>query len=489
MKARPYQAAALDEIRSLYAQGTKKVLLWLPTGAGKTFCFCDILKSAHKKGKRAIMVVSGASLVDQASVRLDMQGVPHGVHQANHWRRMPDEPIQICSIHTLYKRKIVPDADLVVIDEAHLAASPSFLWLFDHYKDAFFLPVTATPYLKRGLRHIAEAIVHPISMGELIEQGYLVSARYYIPSKLDLSRVEIDSTTKDYRQSQLAETMKDAALYGDMVDSYRRYAENRPSILFAVNVEHSLEIVDIFNAAGIAAAHIEASTPAAKRTETIQALINGSIKVLSNVGILTTGVDIPAVSCIIMARPTKSYNLYIQALGRGTRPHPGKSDFIVLDHANNIIEHGLIENERKVNLDGVITKPPEEAIVICAECFCAFSPFAVKPRSYSCPKCGHDNRQKKIEEEPRERNVVTDTHAEMVEVKTQEDIQTARIERYIQEQVNRARARGYKPGWVFFRVKDQFGEKVAKKYGGKIKASFISAESRYLGFTDHPGFE
>ena len=163
----------------------------------KPYAFAVFSKSAYEKGSRAIMVVSGSALVDQASKRLDREGVPHGVMQANHWRNRPDELIQICSIHTLYRRKIVPDAALIVIDEAHLAASPSFKWLIEHYPDAYFLPVTATPYVKNGMRHIADEIVHPITMKELIESGYLVPPKYFAPSRVDLSGVKIDK--KDER--------------------------------------------------------------------------------------------------------------------------------------------------------------------------------------------------------------------------------------------------------------------------------------------------
>jgi hypothetical protein len=117
MKLRPYQEKALDEIRAHYGNGVKKVLLKLATGGGKTLCFCTILKSVHAKGLKGIMVVRGKALVDQASDRLSRENVPHGVHMANHWRRMPDEPIQVCSVDTLFRRKIVPKAHLVVVDE------------------------------------------------------------------------------------------------------------------------------------------------------------------------------------------------------------------------------------------------------------------------------------------------------------------------------------------------------------------------------------
>ena len=114
-----YQQKAVDEIRSLYARGTKKVLLHLATGGGKTHVFSHILKTSAERGKKAIMVVRGRQLVDQASQRLFKEGVRHGVRMANHWNKDFSAPIQICSIDTLSARdNFWPEADLVVIDDS-----------------------------------------------------------------------------------------------------------------------------------------------------------------------------------------------------------------------------------------------------------------------------------------------------------------------------------------------------------------------------------
>jgi superfamily II DNA or RNA helicase len=491
LTARPYQEEAIKKIREHYVQGTKKTLLQLPTGSGKTYVFCQVLKGVYEKGNRAIMVVRGASLVDQASLRLAREDVPHGVMQANHWRKMPDEPIQICSIDTLYRRKIAPPADLVVIDEAHLAGSQSYMWLVEQYPDAYFLPVTATPHLKKGLRHIADVVVNPITIAELIEQGYLVPARYYIPTSPDISSVSIDKKTSDYNQSELSTVMRNSALYGDMIDSYLRRGENRPALCFAVNVEHSLELVDSFNYSGIPAVHVEAGTSQADREDAIRRLETGEIKIISNVGVLTTGVDIPCVSCIILARPTKSYNLHIQTLGRGTRLYPGKKDFIVLDHANNVMTHGLIETDRECNLDGAPPKPRENVIVTCKVCFHAWNPIEqyrlLHPGinligyDYICrgvideTVCLTDNAPERKANAPVERKTDTDLNHELVEVDSKELFEKVRLQQFIEKQILIAKRRGYKPGWIFHQLKEKYSEDVAKKHWKHIKASLLPA--------------
>lgn len=490
LKARPYQEIALNQIREFYSSGIKNVLLVLPTGGGKTFVFCEVLKSAYQKGSKAVMIVRGKDLVDQASQRLTREDVPHGVMQGDHWRYRPLEPIQVCSVDTLYRRKKAPPADILVIDEAHFAVSPSFLWVLGQYESVYKLPVTATPHVKKGLRHIADEVVQPITIRELIAQGYLCPPRYFIPTKPDLSRVKIDSKTGDYNVSELADEMNKSAILGDLVTNYKKYADGLPALCFAVNIEHSLEIVKAFNEAGIPAAHVEADTKTGERKRLISALEDGQIKVLSNVGILCVGVDIPCLRAVIMARPTKSYNLYIQILGRGTRPFPGKKDFIVLDHANNIKEHGLIENEKKVNLDGVeATEKP--ALTTCERCYRTWDPEELfealfpgqKGRWYICPAtlpsgeaCATDNSPEKRERGESERDLSANDNFDLVEITDEDDFVKWVVFDFVEDHVLKAIQRGYKPGWVFHKVKDKYGEEEAQKHFPHIKKALRAAQ-------------
>ena len=137
--------------------------------------------------------------------------------------------------------------------------------------------------------------------------------KYFAPSSPDLKGVRTQNG--DYVTDQLEERM--STLTGDLVPHWVELAENRPTIAFAVNIKHSLNIVSQFNKAGIAAEHIEGDHSFDERMAAIERLKNGTIKILSNVGVLCTGVDMPFVSALLDARPTQSYNLYVQRAGRG----------------------------------------------------------------------------------------------------------------------------------------------------------------------------
>lgn len=477
MELRHYQSAGLDSIRQFYARGIKKVLLYLATGGGKTLMFCEVLKGVQLKGKCALFVVRGKDLVEQASQRLTREGVQHGVMQGNHWNFQPHQPIQVCSIDTLYARRhrrAPPPADLVVIDEAHFASSQSFLWLVQHYPDAFFLPVTATPHVKTGLRHIADEVVYPISIAELIEQKFLSPPKYYAPTSPNLANVSIDSKTGDYKNAELGCVMSTSRIFGDMVSSYRRLANDRPAVCFAVHCEHSLALTAMFNEAGIAAEHIEANTSPSERKGVLERLENGTTKIVCNVGILCVGVDMPYLGAVILARPTKSYNLFIQQVGRGTRIYPGKENFIVIDHANNLEDHGLIEYELPCNLDGLPKRIAERRPTMCERCFFFYETEIGDP--HICPECGHQNTKKEIEK-------VSDTNADakivMAEVVDKKAFMEKRAkQKQIERWVDSANNRGYKPGWVFHKIKGKYGEDEAKKQWKDIKQSVDKSTRR-----------
>lgn len=451
MQLRSYQIEALNAIRMLYASNIKRVLLHLATGGGKTLTFCELLKAAYEKGTECAVVVRGVKLIEQASLRLQASGVPHGIYQGSN-SRGHHHLVQVCSIDTLYRQKKVPKAAFIVIDEAHQTAGEGYKWFLDQFKDAYILGVSATPHLKKGLRHLADAVVYPISINELMRQGHLVSPRYYGCDTPDLSNVKI--VGGEFNEKQLDVAMRKSALKGYIPEHYLKYGEGRPTLMFCATIEHSKMLVEQLNAKGILAAHVDADSSDEERQEAIDDLTAGRIKVLSNVGILTTGFDCPPVSCIILARPTMSYNLHIQIIGRGTRPFPGKKDFIVLDHAGNVMRHGPIEDEMQAELDPKPkqkkTGPREAPLTSCSLCDALYSPAAL-----ACPECGEENPNPP-DRTPKQKP------GELIELFDEQ------VERFFARLKEIGRQRGYKKWWILAQINEKFGEHVAEKYKPRV---------------------
>lgn len=380
LAARDYQVKSKEMIKNEYRVGNKKVLLWLATGAGKTFVFCDLVKDSIARRKRCAIVVRGRKLVDQASQRLAREGVAHGVLMAGHWNFRPQLPVQVCSIDTLIAREIYPEFDFIILDEVHLATSPGYVDWLSHYPDAYILGVTATPWVDKSLEHAADSIVHPITMKDLVDRGYLVPFRCFAPSSPDMKGVK--TVSGDFQNAQSEAAMSKGNLTGKIIEHWLKLANNRPTILFAVNIRHSKLLVGRFLDAGVMAEHCEAETKDAERSAMIARLESGATKVICNVGILCTGVDIPSCGCIIMARPTKSKNLFIQQAGRGTRLFDGKQNCLLLDHAGNVLRHGLpTDEDEEVDLSGKNRQKAITDVKTCSICFLAYV-------GIGCPECG-----------------------------------------------------------------------------------------------------
>lgn len=403
------------------------------------------------------MVVRGRKLVDQASKRLDREGVEHGVIMAGHWRNQPNAKIQICSVDTLFERQLTPKADIVVIDEGHHATSQGYKWLAEAYSDAHFLPVTATPYCRGSLKHVAQEIVRPIKIKELIAQGFLVPPIYFAPSVPDLTGVSI-SSTGDYVIKELDRILNDTHPIGDVVESWKKLGQNRATLVFAVSINHSESMAKAFNDAGISAISVDADNSDIERQQAIDQLECGEIKIICNVGIFCTGIDIPTLSCLVMVRPTRSYSLYIQQAGRGTRISPDKKDFILIDHGGNVLRHGCILEDREGSLDPMpkVIKGKTDGLSQCHECFALF-----EKRFGYCPICGvsYANNPADIKDD----KAMNPLDGKMEEAN----------EFHLKVMARRgelrdiAKRKGYKPGWVYFKLREEFGLDVADKYQKK----------------------
>lgn len=405
-----------------------------PAQVSKTFIFCHIIKNAALKNTKTIVVTRGRKIVDQASQRLIRERVEHGVLMSKHWNYRPYLPTQVCSIDTLRSRNLLPPADLIIIDEAHLAVSTDYKEFLSNYPNAFIIGCTATPYVNHSMRHLADTIVQPISMRELVNHGYLVPLRYFAPSTPDLKGVTV--VNGEYRSPELEQKMN--PLTGNIVTHWKKMAENRPTICFAVSVAHSVQLCESFLSSDIRAEHCDAKTSDREREKIFKRLESGETKIVCNVGILTTGVDLPYLSCLILARPTRSYALHIQMLGRSTRTFPGKKDAIILDHAGNTVRHGYIDQEVPVDLNGSIPRINSD-IHICDICFMAYE-------GKFCPACGPK------ENESRER-IVTTVEGELKEVARQEDP----ILEFIFQGKKIAKNRGYRPNWIWYQTINKFG--------------------------------
>jgi len=399
---RPHQILALQGLKTSIATGHRAPVLQAACGFGKTVVAAHIIDGALNKNKRLAFCVPSLGLVDQTFQRFCENGidpVEMGVIQGDHpWRR-PHAPIQICSAQTL-ARRAWPEVDIVVIDEAHIRFKTYNDWMtHPDWQKVPFIALTATPWAS-GMGKYFDDLIRPISMQELIDQGYLSPFRVFAPSHPDLAGVK--TVAGDYHAGQLAERMNKPKLVADIVATWLARGEGRPTICFAIDCLHAQSIQEQFRSAGVAAAYIDADTPRAERDDIGKQLASGEVQVVCSVGCLIAGIDWD-VRCIIFARPTKSQILFVQAIGRGLRTAPEgtapKDHCIILDHSDTTLRLGFVTDIDLVNTtldDGSdkaskSKKDDEDDLPLPKACpACA----ALVPAGINeCPCCGHTIRR------------------------------------------------------------------------------------------------
>jgi superfamily II DNA or RNA helicase len=358
--------------------------------SGKSCLFAHLANRAAHRGEGVLVVAHRRELINQAYERVVQHGVPEtnvGVLMASDTRRRPVAPVQVASIDTLRHRP-KPPAELVVIDEAHRCLAPSYLTLRELYPNALHVGFTATPYRAdlRGLGEFYDDLVVVATVKKLIAEGYLVDPRVFtVPSDQlpNLSGVRVRGG--DYDERQLADAVDQQRLVGNIVDHWQKHAAGVRTIAFAVSVQHSQHIAERFREQGIPAEHLDGTTPAPERDAILSRLRSGETLVVSNVGVLCEGTDIPAVKCAVLARPTKSTGLYLQQAGRILRPWNGERA-IILDHAGCAREHGLPQDDREFSLEAAPKRKRREgATVPLRTCTCL---AILPPATKVCPECG-----------------------------------------------------------------------------------------------------
>lgn len=457
---RQYQTDAIAKLRKSLSTGHKRPVVQMPTGAGKTIAAAEIVRMARDKGNRILFCVPSISLIDQTVEKFERHDIWEiGVIQALHERTDPSQPVQVCSVQTLARREI-PEADLIIVDECHVIFKFYDTWFnSEQWKNIPVVGLTATPWAK-GMGRLYDDLIIGTTTQELIDLGHLSDFRVFAPSHPDLTGVAV--VAGDYNKKQLGKAMDKAPLVADIISTWLERANNRPTICFAVNRAHAKHIQNLFLEAGVPTGYMDAFTPLEERAEIAKDFADGKLKIVCNVGVLTTGVDWD-VRCIILARPTKSEILYTQMIGRGLRTAEGKKDCLILDHSDTTIRLGFVTDIIYDKLDDGVgrgTAQREKEVPLpkpCPKCS-----FVKPPRTPTCPACGFKAEAvAKVEHNTGELLELSRDGRKQVSAYTAKEKET-----FYSELRGYAITRGFKDGWAYYAYKDKFGVGPANTFKG-----------------------
>ncbi len=339
---RPYQRDAIAAVIAARKEGVKRMVVCLPTGAGKTVIFSHLASMARRQ---VLVLAHREELLGQARDKLQsaLGGARVVAIEQGELRAPREADVVVCSIRSLHERRLAQvmqgrDVGLIIYDECHHAAADDNLrvlrqlGVFEDDWPGTLLGFTATTGRGdgKGLDGVFESIVYTRTLPEMIDDGFLVPLRgFRVETRADLTRV--GGGGADFDEEELAEAVDIQERNALVARAIQELARDRRTIAFCVTIAHAKNLGRALNALGVPTGIVHGTMAPDARAAALLAFREGRCQVLTNVGVLTEGFDDPGVGCVAMARPTRSEGLYAQCVGRGTRLAEGKRDCLILD--------------------------------------------------------------------------------------------------------------------------------------------------------------
>lgn len=492
---RDYQKESISLLRNSFKKH-KRLVLALPTGAGKTVVFSEMVRLAFEKKTRTLILTDRTELFKQTIKSLNFFGVTVEEIAPNKKHIDSKATIFLGMVETT-KRRLeslisIVNPKLIIIDESHKG---NFTKLIQTFPDSRVIGATASPIGKHFYQYYDD-IVQNIDVPDLVEQGFLVDCKAY-EMQDDFSDLTINRG--EFTDHSLMHHFDKPKLYGGVIEEWNKKAKGLKTLCFNVNIKHTEEMHKSFLEAGISSEIITSKTSDEDRNRILDHFHKGMFTVLNNCGVLTTGYDESTVQCIIVNRATQSLALFLQMFGRGSRPYEGcingintiegrlkaienskKPFFIGLDFGMNHTRFGMWNEYRKWEL-----KPPKKKkeavapIKICGnnECGCM-----VHASVMTCPFCGYVFPKKsdslstgvmvevtpKIPDKFIGKSFSSLSIDELIELEQTKKYKPTYIWRIIRSRgeesiISYAHKKGYKQGWIKRQI-DDMGNSNYKDY-------------------------
>jgi superfamily II DNA or RNA helicase len=513
---RPYQQTAVNDAISALSRSEKKaIIIEMPTGGGKTVVFSYIVSRAEAKGSKTLILTDRQELLSgTGSTLIDFGIEPEYIRAGRKYPPQNGHKTFVAMAQTLKNRLEKPNwskwletIDLIIIDEIH---KQEFNRFFEHeiFKGKTIIAVSATPKRTGKQRQLGvdfEEIVHTLTVTELIDLGFLMPDMYFGFKNLAPDMKGVQKNSKgDYSETDMFKRYDNPKLYGGAITAWKTHTPNTISLFFCSNIIHAVRTCIKFCDAGIPSKFVVSSMSKPKqpegdeptsrkdappewikywerldyyreynaamseysgeRSQVIKQWKNGEFKVLFNASILTTGFDFPAIETIGLLRATVSEVLYLQMLGRGSRPFEDKTHFNILDFGSNAERLGGYKLPRKWHLyhenkSGGGNPPIKECgepgkdkngKTGCGDYILASAKI--------CPSCGYIYPEKKEEKEVSLELMYTDAKGKLRSTKPLSQMSFEELDIFRQ-------ANKYKPTWLSIQLYIRGGLDELKKYG------------------------
>lgn len=352
---RKYQQQAIDDgIAYLESDSKDYSLIVIPTGGGKTIVLSSL---ANYTTQPLIVLQPSFTILRQNYSKYLSYGKEASIYSASAGSKEIGHvtfatPLSICKEVSYYK-KYKP---IIFLDEAHLSSKNNGI-IGKFMKDigvTKLVGLTATPLetrpdrngwgslamINRSQKNIFKKIIHVTQIQELIAEGFWTPL-VYSNRIVDVGALKLNSTGSDYTKKSIVQYYKDNELEEKVIEEVDTILKTRPNVLvFSPDIPSANKLASLIKGSRV----VHSKLPKKEVERDIKEFVEGKYTTLINVQQLMVGFDFPALSSIIVTRPTRSLNIFYQVYGRGVRIFEGKKDVLVVDFTDNVDRFGRLED-------------------------------------------------------------------------------------------------------------------------------------------------
>lgn len=334
---RPAQREALEALDNVLAEDYNRAMVVLATGLGKTY----LAAFFAEKFKRVLFVAHREEILNQAKQSFRHVHPGRSIACYNASEKKTDADFIFASIYTLGSQyhldQFEKDAfDLIVVDEFHHAAAPTYERLLNHFEPKFLLGITATPDRmdNKDVYALCDGnVAISIHFLDAIERNWLAPFNYYgVYDNTDYSAIPWRGNR--YDEQELLQIQKREDFAQKIFEEWNRYKQTR-TIVFCSSVKQAVYMNNFFQRKGVRSIALHGESHPQERKTARFKLDSGDLKLIFTVDLFNEGVDIPKVDTLLFIRPTESLAVYTQQIGRGLRIAEGKSHCVIIDFIGN----------------------------------------------------------------------------------------------------------------------------------------------------------
>ncbi len=337
LSPRPAQVEALEALDTVLAEDYKRAMVVVGTGLGKTY----LAAFFARKFTRVLFVAHREEILTQAKQTFAHVHPTRTSAYYNASEKDRDADIVFASIYTLgshyHLDRFEKDAfDLIVVDEFHHAAAPTYERLLNHFEPQFLLGITATPDRmdNKDVYALCDGnVAISIHFLEAIERSWLAPFTYYgVYDDTDYAAIPWRGT--HYDEQELLQLQLREGFAQKIFEEWDRYKQTR-TLVFCSSVKQAIYMNNFFRSQGVKSIALHGQSHPQERKTARTLLDSGEITLIFTVDLFNEGVDIPKVDTLVFIRPTESLAVYTQQIGRGLRIAEGKSHCVIIDFIGN----------------------------------------------------------------------------------------------------------------------------------------------------------